>query len=220
MSCTQKRAIYVFYTPAGTPSSSRKGDTRPGNHFRIPINAQHQGVLVKDNDIANSGTFFELYRPGGGIGVLTRSRSKREREELQNGKWIKYGDTGFFTTWTDDEITRCATTIRKVEMKGTYSLRNASSHTMTNLLVQRIADGPEPFLPRKALSSTFGGGKPSDRTTSDITECDKFQPGQRKRKRIFRKLFRERQQGWNAAAEPMSASVAIKSSSSENQGGR
>jgi len=103
------RHIKIFSTPAGTPSSSYKQGTRPGNHLPLPFWAQHWGILVEDEGTSEDArnTFFELNRPDGGIDVLKRSRSVREAEERANSTKMVYHDTGRLTTWNDDEIESC-----------------------------------------------------------------------------------------------------------------
>lgn len=103
------RKIYKFSTPAGTPSSSGTGDTRVGNLFPLPDIAQHWGVFIysPDDEYGYSDTFFELYRPNGGIGVLRRSRRDREQEEQHNSAIMRYTDTGQTTILDDESIEYC-----------------------------------------------------------------------------------------------------------------
>ena len=106
---SSSRHIKVFTTAAGTPSSSGKQDTRPGNWLPLRPAAQHWGILVEDREDTSgaSDTFFELYRPNGAIGILRRQRYTREAEERANSKKVKYTDTGCLTHWNDDEIEKC-----------------------------------------------------------------------------------------------------------------
>lgn len=104
------RDIAVFTTPAGIPSSGISGqDTRLGNWLDIGPPFSHWGILVYDDTDASPtrDTFFELFRPGGGIGVLRRSWQQREAEERFNSTKIVYQGTGVLTTWNDDEIEKC-----------------------------------------------------------------------------------------------------------------
>jgi hypothetical protein len=107
------RKIYKFSTPAGTPSLFGTGDTRLRNAFPLPDFAQHWGVFLHNPTINHNGyrdTYFELYRPRGGVGVLRRSRHQREEEEKENSKILEFTDTERITILTDEEIEIIGTT--------------------------------------------------------------------------------------------------------------
>ncbi|KAF5672268.1 hypothetical protein FCIRC_8465 [Fusarium circinatum] len=160
----------IFTVPAGTgvPVS---GPVYLGRY--IPASSvQHWGIYVEtEEDVqTRQGLCVELGRSSdGGIIVLHRTRQKREETEPQGG--IKYKKTGKFTSWGNESIVQCATTLCTHELYESYSVFNRNCQTFINLLVQRIMSGESTWTPRRTTSHAFTSG-PSSTKVANIWESD------------------------------------------------
>lgn len=140
---------------------------------RIPsATIDHWGIYIETEEDfeTRNGLCVELDRTPEG-GIWAHSRTRREREETEPQKGIKYHATGIFTSWEDDRIVRLAEDICKDHMFEKYQFLHGNCQTLVNLLVQKIANG-QPYIPRKTASHLFGQG-PSKKNLVDVWEADK-----------------------------------------------
>ena len=101
------RHITIFTVPAGTPS----GSTNMKLGRFIPSSAvDHWGIYIESADDyeTHNGLCIELDRSEDG-GIMARDRTRRQREEKEPQKGIKYDYTGKVTSWEDKRIIQCGT---------------------------------------------------------------------------------------------------------------
>lgn len=102
---SQPRDITIFTVPAGTPS----GLTNLKLGILIPSPAvDHWGIYIESADDlkTHNGLCVELDRSADG-GIIARDRTRRQREEKEPQKGIKYDYTGQVTSWEDKRIIQC-----------------------------------------------------------------------------------------------------------------
>ncbi|KUJ11669.1 uncharacterized protein LY89DRAFT_786552 [Mollisia scopiformis] len=165
---SEPRHITIFTVAAGTPSALT--DMKLGRF--IPTSAvDHWGIYIESADDyeTHNGLCIELDRSEDG-GIIARDRTRREREEKEPQKGIKYDFTQKFTAWEDRRIIQCAKDICKDQMYSTYHVIKGNCQTLVNLLVQRIASG-DLYIPKSTASHIFSKG-PSNANLVGIWEAD------------------------------------------------